>query len=69
MGGRGSPTTGSALRRYDIVAKEPVLSGDRTIRFEFAYDGGKPGAGGFRDLFTKVRRLNYINYAVRRVNL
>jgi arylsulfatase len=34
------------IERYDIVAKEPVPSGDRNIHFEFAYDGGKPGAGG-----------------------
>jgi len=34
------------LERYDVVAKEPVASGDRNIRFEFACDGGKPGAGG-----------------------
>jgi len=32
--------------RYDIVAKEPAPSGDRNIRFEFDYDGGKPGSGG-----------------------
>lgn len=32
--------------RYDIVAKEPVVSGERNIRFEFAYDGGRPGSGG-----------------------
>ncbi len=32
--------------RYDIVAKEPLASGERNIRFEFAYDGGKPGSGG-----------------------
>ena len=32
--------------RYDIVATGPVPSGDRTIRFAFAYDGGRPGAGG-----------------------
>ena len=32
--------------RCDIVAKGPMPSGDRNIRFEFAYDGGKPGSGG-----------------------
>jgi len=32
--------------RYDLVATGPVPAGDRHIRFEFAYDGGKPGAGG-----------------------
>ena len=32
--------------RCDIVAKGPMPSGDRNIRFESAYDGGKPGSGG-----------------------
>jgi arylsulfatase A-like enzyme len=34
------------LERYAVAAKEPMPAGKATIRFEFAYDGGKPGSGG-----------------------
>ena len=34
------------LKSYTIAASEPLPAGKATIRFEFAYDGGKPGAGG-----------------------
>ena len=34
------------LDRYTISAKQPVPAGKATIRFEFATDGGKLGAGG-----------------------
>jgi arylsulfatase len=34
------------IERYDIVATGLASSGDRNIRFEFVYDGGKPGSGG-----------------------
>jgi arylsulfatase len=34
------------LERYSITTAEPVPPGPATIRFEFAYDGGKPGSGG-----------------------
>ncbi|MDR3638534.1 MAG: arylsulfatase [Isosphaeraceae bacterium] len=34
------------LKRYDVAASEVVPPGRATIRFEFAYDGGKPGSGG-----------------------
>ena len=32
--------------RYTITAPEPVAPGKVTIRYEFAYEGGKPGSGG-----------------------
>ncbi len=32
--------------RYTITAPEPVAPGKVTIRYEFAYDGDKPGSGG-----------------------
>jgi len=32
--------------RYTITAAEPLVAGKATIRYEFAYDGGKPGSGG-----------------------
>jgi arylsulfatase len=34
------------LQHYSIAATQPVPAGKATIRFEFAYDGGKPGSGG-----------------------
>ena len=34
------------LNRYTIAGKQPVPAGKATIRFEFASDGGKLGAGG-----------------------
>ena len=36
------------LQRYTVAAAEAVPAGKATIRFEFAYDGGKPGSGGQR---------------------
>ena len=32
--------------RYTVTAAEPLPPGKSTIVFDFAYDGGKPGAGG-----------------------
>ena len=32
--------------RYTITAPEPLAPGKATIRYEFAYAGGKPGSGG-----------------------
>ncbi len=34
------------LQSYKVAASEPVPPGKATIRFEFASDGGRPGAGG-----------------------
>jgi arylsulfatase A-like enzyme len=34
------------MERYEIAAKSPVSPGGHVLRFEFAYDGGKPGSGG-----------------------
>jgi hypothetical protein len=34
------------LQRYTVTASEAVPSGKASIRFVFAYDGGKPGSGG-----------------------
>ena len=32
--------------RYTITSSEPVAPGKATIRYEFAYEGDKPGSGG-----------------------
>ena len=34
------------LQHYTIRSDKPVPAGSSTIKFEFAYDGGKMGAGG-----------------------
>jgi len=34
------------FEHYEIKAGGPVQPGEQTIRFDFAYDGGRPGAGG-----------------------
>ncbi len=34
------------IQRYEIAAKSAVPPGEHVLRFEFAYDGGKPGSGG-----------------------
>jgi arylsulfatase len=39
------------LERYTIASVEAVPAGKATIRFEFAYAGGKPGAGGNGTIF------------------
>ena len=37
--------------RYTITSAAPLPSGKSTIRFDFAWDGGNPGAGGTGALF------------------
>jgi arylsulfatase len=34
------------LKHYTVMADTPVPPGKARIRYEFAYDGGKPGSGG-----------------------
>jgi hypothetical protein len=34
------------MQRSTIAGAHPVPAGRATIRYDFAYDGGKPGAGG-----------------------
>jgi arylsulfatase len=45
------------LRRDTIAATEPVPAGKATIRFEFAYDGGKPGSGGTGTIFVNGTKV------------
>src|SRR5262249_10333927 len=45
-GRRRFPYTWLGGERSALVARGRVPAGERHIRFEFAYDGGKPGAGG-----------------------
>jgi len=39
------------LQHYTIRSDKPVPAGSSTIKFDFAYDGGKPGAGGKGTLY------------------
>jgi hypothetical protein len=34
------------IERYEVAAGSPLSPGEQVLRFDFAYDGGKPGAGG-----------------------
>ena len=43
--------------RYTITAAEPLPPGKSTIRFDFAWDGGKPGAGGTGTFFVNDKKV------------
>ncbi len=43
--------------RYTIVAPEPLPAGSVTVEYDFAYDGGEPGAGGTGTLFADSAQL------------
>ncbi len=34
------------IERYEVAASNPMPPGEQVLRFDFTYDGGKPGAGG-----------------------
>ena len=46
-----------ARETYKIAAGSRLPAGTVTLRFEFAYDGGKPGAGGKGLLFVNGERV------------
>ena len=39
------------MQRFTIAGAQPLAAGRATIRYDFAYDGGGPGAGGTGTLF------------------
>jgi arylsulfatase len=45
------------LKRYTVAAAEALPTGKVTIRFEFAYDGGRPGSGGTGTLLVDGRKV------------
>jgi arylsulfatase len=45
------------LQRYTVAAAEAMPAGRATIRFEFAYDGGKLGAGGLGTILVNGRKV------------
>jgi hypothetical protein len=45
------------LKRFNIAAKNPLLAGKATIRFEFAYDGGGLAKGGVGRIFVNDEKV------------
>ncbi len=45
------------IERYEVAAGAPMQAGEQALRFDFAYDGGKPGAGGVGRLSVGGTRL------------
>jgi arylsulfatase A-like enzyme len=45
------------VERYDVAGKQSIPAGKATIRFEFSYDGGKPGSGGMGRVFVNGARV------------
>jgi arylsulfatase len=46
---------GSAL--YGVAAEEPLPAGPVTVLYDFAYDGGAPGAGGMGALYVNGEQV------------
>jgi len=45
------------LERFTVKASEAVPAGKAIIRFEFAYDGGKPGSGGMGTILVNGNKV------------
>ena len=45
------------LERYTVAGTEAVPAGKATLRFEFAYDGGRPGSGGMGTLLIDGKQV------------
>ncbi len=45
------------LQRYTVAGTQTVAAGKATIRFEFAYDGGRPGSGGMGTIFIDGKQV------------
>jgi arylsulfatase len=45
------------MKWYTVEGEEPLSAGPATIRYDFAYDGGQPGAGGMGTLFVNERQV------------
>jgi arylsulfatase len=45
------------LQRFTVAAKQAVLAGKATIRFEFAYDGGGLGKGGIVTILVNGKKF------------
>jgi arylsulfatase len=45
------------LERYTVSSPTALAPGKHTVRYEFAYDGGKPGSGGTARLFVDGKQV------------
>ena len=45
------------LQRYTVASPQALPAGKATIRYEFVYDGGKPGSGGMGVLFVNGQKV------------
>lgn len=45
------------LKRFIVAAEEPLSPGKATIRFAFAYDGGRPGSGGTGTILVNGKKV------------
>ncbi len=45
------------LERYQVAATQALPAGRVTLRYEFVYDGGKPGSGGQLSIYAGDRKL------------
>ena len=45
------------LEHTKIASSEPISAGKHTIKYEFVFDGGKPGAGGQSILYVDSQRV------------
>ncbi|MBA4064257.1 MAG: arylsulfatase [Isosphaera sp.] len=45
------------LERYTVAADKPLPAGKVTLRYEFAYAGGKPGSGGTGTIFVNGAKV------------
>jgi arylsulfatase len=45
------------LQKYTVASTQALPPGKATIRYQFAYDGGKPGSGGMGALFVNGQKM------------
>ena len=45
------------LERYNVASTQKLTPGAHTVRYEFAYDGGRPGSGGTGTLFVDGKQV------------
>jgi arylsulfatase len=45
------------LQKYTVASTQALPAGKVTLRYEFAYDGGKPGSGGMGAIFVNGKKV------------
>ncbi|MGH8432437.1 MAG: sulfatase-like hydrolase/transferase, partial [Solimonas sp.] len=51
------------LERFTVSSPQALTPGRHTVRYEFAYDGGKPGSGGTSRLFVAGAQVGEVRVA------